>query len=562
MSCSRLLLGLFAAAGAIACAQEGTAFHWWRLEDGRIEASAGATDAPLLAGSLQKPFVVKAWAAAHPGAAPPRVLCPPGDGCWDRRGHGELGLARATALSCNAYFRALAAATPESELQAAFRDAGFLGSPRSPDSALGRLVDKAPPRIRPSELLRAYHRLVREPWPQGEEVRQTLLEGLRDAARSGTAGAFSMRPGWAKTGTVPLDGLRTAGLALMVEESGTGHFARLDPGTGREASLRLASLDARSASAQPGGAMVAVRVLELLAARPVRIRNLGPAPIPGPRGFLGPGAEILLAPGEAVGPGLLEATEPRSGMVRRFRGRIEQRAGAEGRRGLVLHTAIRDYVAGVLAAELADPADPLRIELGAAALRFLAKGPRHPDADVCDSTHCAWFVGLGPALRWDNPAEARMLRDTSPPLSDPEWKDMQALARQPGPAQWTSHCGGRPLSERALWGSGDGSAQPCPRHPLPLRPWVRDWSAKDLARAFGGPVEALSVMELRGRWTLRATVAGRALDLDYDEAHRRLARPLGWGALPSPADSVERWADGYRARGVGLGHRVGLCLGE
>ena len=47
----------------------------------------------------------------------------------------------------------------------------------------------------------------------------------------------------------------------------------------------------------------------------------------------------------------------------------------------------------------------------------------------------------------------------------------------------------------------------------------------------------------------------------YDDAHRALAAVLGWGALPSPPDRVTRTATGFRAEGVGAGHRVGLCLG-
>jgi len=35
---------------------------------------------------------------------------------------------------------------------------------------------------------------------------------------------------------------------------------------------------------------------------------------------------------------------------------------------------------------------------------------------------------------------------------------------------------------------------------------------------------------------------------------------LGWGGLPSPADTVEPVPGGFRASGVGLGHRVGLSL--
>jgi hypothetical protein len=80
-------------------------------------------------------------------------------------------------------------------------------------------------------------------------------------------------------------------------------------------------------------------------------------------------------------------------------------------------------------------------------------------------------------------------------------------------------------------------------------------------RAFGSRVNALRVGESAGRWELVAQTANGALRLSWDEAHARLASVLGWGALPSPADRVERDGAGFRAEGRGLGHRVGLCLG-
>jgi len=59
----------------------------------------------------------------------------------------------------------------------------------------------------------------------------------------------------------------------------------------------------------------------------------------------------------------------------------------------------------------------------------------------------------------------------------------------------------------------------------------------------------------------RVATRERIDDLLYDDLHRRLAPFLGWDALPSPPDSFERVSGGWRARGRGRGHRVGLCLG-
>ena len=69
--------------------------------------------------------------------------------------------------------------------------------------------------------------------------------------------------------------------------------------------------------------------------------------------------------------------EPKSGLVRQLRGRIECRAVPGGGHRLILACALQDYVQGVLAAELSNPADPRRLDLGATVLRFVARGPRH-----------------------------------------------------------------------------------------------------------------------------------------------------------------------------------------
>lgn len=546
---------LFLATASLMAAVPDRQFQTWKLQGGRIESSPGATDAPMAVGSLQKPFVAKAWAAGHPGQAPPRIHCPPGPGCWNRRGHGELGLVQALALSCNTYFRTLATAIPGELLRSTFAEAGFIGSPQSPEAAVGLFDGGSPPVIRPSVLLGAYLALVNRPWSLGEEARLLVLAGLKEAAHSGTAGG--QRNGWAKTGTLPLDPIRTCGVALVVDESGWALLGRLEPGTGREAAMKLAAstpgaTDRNLQGTQEGMDSVTVRVFELLRGRRVFVRNPGTSTLLAAGGFLGPGGKVELTPGRWVGPGLLELQEPKSGLTRRLRGRVECRSNPSGGKSLALTSSSRDYVSGVIAAELSSPADPLRKELGAAVLRFLAQGPRHPDADVCDSTHCAWFVGLG-----STPSTQE-----STGIDDRDWDEMRAKARVKGPSQWSSHCGGHPLSPHRLWGQGDREAPPCLRHLGDQRPWRRTWSREAAESAFGAPIVRLETAEEDGKWVLRITGPGGTRTLDYDEAHRRIARILGWGALPSPADEIVSGAGGFLLKGVGLGHRVGLCLGE
>ncbi len=565
----------------------------WTLERGRLIPGPGASAAPLAVGSLQKPFVAKAWATAHPADATPRFQCGPGSACWLPSGHGDEGLARALAVSCNAYFRQLAAATPASVLASTFADEGFSALPMSPDVAIGLVGPAGALDIPPQELLEAYGRLVREPWPVGESVRTEVLAGLREAALKGTAGALGQRGWWAKTGTVPaLDGdpTRTVGFLVAVDDAGWAILARLEPGTGRQAAAALAPALARlrpwqalhrAAEQRPalplkkkspqvvptGDSMVQVRLLDLLGAKQVEVRNLGTSPIPAGRGFLGAGAMRTLHSGDRFGPGLLELRDPATGLARRFEGSLD--CGRASKRALSLRAAMtrREYVSGVLAAELPHAASERRIELGAAVLRFLAQGPRHAGADVCDSTHCAWFVGRGPRVVWVAPRQAvlreEVAKDPLNGLPDADWAAIGEAARRSGPSLWTAHCGGAPLSPHAIWGQGDTAVQPCPRHgPDNSRPWTRDWKSEDLARAFGAPVRGLRVVVDDGTWSLHITGDRAAWALRYDEAHRRLARVSGWDALPSPADTVEPIPGGFRARGVGWGHRVGLCLGE
>lgn len=565
----------------------------WTEEQGRLLSSPGASSAPLAVGSLQKPFVAKAWASAHPNASAPRFRCGPESGCWFPSGHGDVGLTRAMAVSCNAYFRNLAKDTPPAILEKTFAIEGFSSLPMTPDLAIGLAGPDGSLLIRPEDLLEAYGRLLREPWAVGEPVRAEVAAGLRESARQGTASALAQRGLWAKTGTVPSaegDPTRTTGLLVMVDDAGWAMLARLEPGTGRQAAAALAPELARlrpwqtmhsairpsfpppprpaAARAAPAEKTdVRVRLLDLLGSKRIEVRNLGPSPITVDRGYLGAGAARMLHAGNRVGPGLLELRDRATGLARRFEGSLACGRTPGGRLNLTATITLREYVAGVLAAELPHASGERRIELGGAVIRFLAQGPRHVGADVCDTTHCAWFVGRGPRVAWVSPGQAVLHQveaaDPRSSLSDRDWKAILETAAHPGPALWTAHCGGAPLSPHAIWGYGDTTVTPCPRHgPGTSRPWIRDWKAADLAKAFGSPVRDLQVAMESGIWTLRIESGRNSWTLRYDEAHRRLAMVLGWDALPSPADAIEPVPGGFRARGVGWGHRVGLCLGD
>ncbi len=620
-----LLVSLLAWWGAVvANAAEPTA-RAWVLDHGTVRAVdraplpergavvAAVPDVAFPIGSLAKPFVAQAWAAAHAGEPTPRFRCTGGATCWRPAGHGELGLAGALEVSCNAYFRALAADTPRELLEAVLADWRFdVPRPLTPDLAIGLVETGVSPRAlraTPAALLTAFTSLARTPWARGESVHREVLAGLRESARSGTAAGLAARGLLAKTGTVPaLDGsaLQTSGFALAFDESGWAALLLLERGTGREAATRLASLlpELRpgTVAAERESRAPAARSRSLAAASPIQgraawswsptsgveppavraalfgelaptalsARNRGSAPAPSSSGFVGPGGSLALRDGDWLGPSLWDFSLSGYHLHRLVSGSVRIASTSSHALRPILETPARDYVSGVIAAELPNAAmAALRPELGAAALRMLMKGPRHPDADVCDSTHCAWFIGRGPRVSWNDPRRAvaidaapRGATTTLELLEPSAWERAKALARDEGPAAWTASCGGAPLSPHAVWGNGDRRVWICPRHgTTPTDPWDRTWSRDALTRAFGAPVAELTLDEPDGVWTLRVLLAGGARRaLRYDEAHAVIAAVLGWDALPSPASRITPVADGFRVSGFGHGHRVGVCL--
>ncbi|HTL97823.1 MAG TPA: hypothetical protein VL181_03360, partial [Holophagaceae bacterium] len=130
-------------------AQEAPHVEVWCRDAAGVMVRGASADAPIAVGSIQKPFVAEAWAASHAGAPSPRFRCEPGSNCWLPAGHGDLGLSRAMALSCNAYFRQLAAQAPMDALGAALQEAGFTRAPRSAEEAIGLSGAEGPLRVRP-----------------------------------------------------------------------------------------------------------------------------------------------------------------------------------------------------------------------------------------------------------------------------------------------------------------------------------------------------------------------------------------------------------------------------
>src|SRR5579863_3916563 len=87
---------------------------------------------PIPLGSLVKPFTAIAYAESHELNYPEYLCRGEASGCWQVRPHGKLGIVSAIAVSCNSYFRELAANLSTEELRRVAERYGI----ELPDSSL------------------------------------------------------------------------------------------------------------------------------------------------------------------------------------------------------------------------------------------------------------------------------------------------------------------------------------------------------------------------------------------------------------------------------------------
>jgi len=196
-------------------------------------------------GSLLKPFVALAYGRKN-GLVFPDLDCT-GETCWLPGGHGLVGIVKAIAHSCNTYFRRLAIAVSPSEAGFESSRLGLRAPPpgSTPESLWGLRADWL---ITPHELLRAYTESVRR---RSEPEASIVLEGLRRAAREGTAAALAARllqDAYAKTGTAECAHARNAdgdGFAIAVYPTDAPRYAvvtRIHGQTGRTTAAAAATL--------------------------------------------------------------------------------------------------------------------------------------------------------------------------------------------------------------------------------------------------------------------------------------------------------------------------------
>ncbi len=487
----------------------------WALLDlatGRVvsEARRDVLDTPVQPGSLMKIVVLDAAMASGVVTPATRLACPRrlrvGDHVFDCS-HPDLGRPlsppEALAHSCNGFFAQVATRVSRDDLDRAARRWRLppVGTTADPvQAALG--VDRY--RVPPRRWLEAIAMLSKGgPGGPSAPARDTIREGLRAAARTGTVAVLAGLPGvLGKTGTAPMPGGGIEGLALVLDESAPRARALVvvaPGGSGRDAAAIAAAILARPQPEPPGASRPAVR--------------LG----------------------------------------------VTRSGGVEAR-----EVPLEDYVAGVVAGEAPGAGLAAVQRAMAIAARTVVEGRRgrhrREGFDVCDTTHCQVVRAATPASRaaaeqtaglvlaWEGRvAEIYYAASCGGTLADPGhvWPGRRVA--------WPPYLTARGDP------AGDGLHEARWQADLPVS------TAVQVLRASGLRGERLDALSVRARDAQgRATslhAAGFTPDTVSAEAFRMAAgRVAGWALVKSTWFDLVRTAAGYRLTGRGLGHGVGLCV--
>ncbi len=158
---------------------------------------------PIPLGSLVKPFTALAYAETHQYQFPAHVCRGEATGCWQARPHGKLDLVSAISVSCNSYFRELAAnLTGEQLIPVANRFGLDPPDPALSGPALMGLGDRWP--IAPLKMAHAYLELYhRRDQPVVREILAGMAQSAREGTGKGVGGAMRHADALVKTGTAP-----------------------------------------------------------------------------------------------------------------------------------------------------------------------------------------------------------------------------------------------------------------------------------------------------------------------------------------------------------------------
>ena len=523
---------IYAAAALLVCvlmasiqAQNSSpAFFTRSLDDprDRSEARADILDTPVLPGSVVKTIALVAALERGIITANSSHICRrvvKADGQTLTCSHPDLkralSPAEALAYSCNDFFVSLAARLPREALNATRMAAG-LPAVASDAPMATSIVGLAGPKTTPRALVDVLARLVGagrdKPVPMRPETKAVLLEGLRGAAEYGTASAFKAEgiSALAKTGTI-----------LM-----------------------------------PSGAALGLVVALAPAERPTR-------------------AIVVAAPGGAGADAAEIAAAELRGRDHFSQGNREQPAiGKNGpdplkiRLGRTLPNGttrvetlnLDDYIAQVLAGEGQPRAgDAAQQALAITARTFaLANRNRHKSEgyDLCDTTHCQVVKPATDVTR-------RAAESTS----------SRVLLHQGQPAFvfYSAWCGGKSELASQVWpGAIDYSYEPalhddaCEDEPS----WVSDVRVEDLERALR--TAGLRGSRLRNLRVVSRNTSDRVVtllaegftpaEINGNEFRMAVGRVAGWQSIKSTAFDIDRTSSGYRFKGRGFGHGVGLCV--
>lgn len=488
-----------------------------------VDVASGATvsaeradvlDRPVLPGSLAKIVTLAAAVDAGLVDEATRLMCARrvrvdattldcAHAAWSAPAAPRTALAD----SCNSFFVTLATRLPSAAHASAARALGLPAASPADDLRLVA-VGLAGVGVPPRRWIDVLHLVTRaEPVPGvSDRARAIVEEGLREAARAGTAAAFGRHgiDALAKTGTTRTTAGHPVGLVVAAWPASRARYA-----------LVLAVAGGAGRDAADLAAQLAVNVT---------------------------GDRALATTGSARRPNPALRV-----------GRVRDRAYAAE------SMPLEDYVAGVVAAEAPPGAPPALLEALAILARTYAWGHRgrHHDEgfDVCDLTHCQ---ALGRPTAASTAAAARTRHAVL--LERDEVAEVY----------YTADCGGTRATPDEVWPASRargvaGGSDPVP-HPSPE--WTSDVSLPQLHEALlhaGWRGDRLAGVRVVARST-----SGRALRVMLDgltprvvdgEAFRlAVGRSLGWQVLKSAAFEASPTAAGVRFTGRGRGHGVGLCV--
>lgn len=476
------------------------------LQTGRVVRTARSEQLqiPVLPGSTLKVATLIAALESKVVTADTRLVCRRDitvDGHRLTCSHPVLGRgltsAEALAHSCNSFFADVAARVPRATLNQVL---ARLGLP--PISSTAPLVASAlgldGPRVEPRLLLSMIAKVTApsDAFVISAETRRVVLDGLRGAARYGTAEALGARgiDAFAKTGTAPMRGGGYQGLVAAVTPTDTPRFGVvvLAPGAaGRDAAVIAADI----LQAHQSDQTVAVGIVQ----RDGTYRR-------------------VTLPLEQYVAGVVEAeAAPESGAAAKQALAIVARSFALANRG-----------------------------------RHAKDG-----FDFCDLTHCQVMRAAGPsAMDAARATEGRVLLHEGKVAQVFYTASCGGRSERPS-AVWPGLSGQLPFmdvhEDEACGGKPAWTTELDERSILKaLRLAGRKGEQIRNLRVVGrSPSNRASLLEIEGLTPSRIT---------GDDFRLALGRTLGWNQLKSTLFEVTRTGNGYRFVGSGLGHGVGLCL--